>query len=301
MNLKISRYHLIAFVVAVIWGITFISTKVLILNGLSPEDIFLYRFVLAYIGIRFFDKHRLFAKSWKDEFIFLLLGITGGSVYFLTENYAVKITQVTNVAFIVCAAPLLTAILSHFFLKNERLNRRLIQGSFLALLGVALVVFNGKFILQLNPAGDLLSFLAALSWAFYTILFKQVSARYPIGFITRKVFFYGIITILPAFIFHPLTTDLQLLFRPVVYLNILFLGIAASLLCYLFWNMVIKHLGAIKATNFVYIVPIITLVVSSLILDETITAYAVAGMMMILTGVVWAERGASKNETVSKV
>ena len=289
--LKNSRYHLIAFIIVVIWGTTFISTKMLLINGLSPEDIFLYRFVLAYIGIRFVGKNRWFAKNWKDECILLLLGITGGSIYFLTENFAVKVTQVTNVAFIVCTAPLLTAILSHLFLKNERLTRRLIQGSFLALFGVALVVFNGKFILQLNPAGDLLSFLAALSWAFYTILLKQVSSRYPIGFITRKVFFYGLLTILPAFIFHPLTTNMQLLSRPVIYLNILFLGIAASLLCYFYWNIVIKHLGAIKATNFVYIVPIITLIASSLILDETITVYAIAGMMMILAGVIWAERG----------
>ena len=290
MNYKIYQYHLIALIIVLIWGISFISTKVLINNGLSPEDIFLYRFLLAYIGIWFLGKNRLFAKSLKDEFIFLLLGMTGGSIYFLMENYAVKITQVTNVAFIVCAAPLLTAILSHFFLKNERLNRRSIQGSFGALFGVALVVFNGKFILQLNPLGDLLSFLAALSWALYTILLKHVSNRYPIGFITRKVFFYGVITILPTFIMHPLNTNLQLLSQPVVYLNILFLGIAASLLCYFFWNLVIKHLGAVKSTNYVYIVPIITLVASSFILDETITIYAVAGMLMILSGVIWAER-----------
>ena len=290
MNYKIYQYHLIALIIVLIWGISFISTKVLINNGLSPEDIFLYRFLLAYIGIWFLGKNRLFAKSLKDEFIFLLLGMTGGSIYFLMENYAVKITQVTNVAFIVCAAPLLTAILSHFFLKNERLNRRSIQGSFGALFGVALVVFNGKFILQLNPLGDLLSFLAALSWALYTILLKHVSNRYPIGFITRKVFFYGVITILPTFIMHPLNTDLQLLSQPVVCLNILFLGIAASLLCYFFWNLVIKHLGAVKSTNYVYIVPIITLVASSFILDETITIYAVAGMLMILSGVIWAER-----------
>ena len=293
MNYKIYQYHLIALIIVLIWGISFISTKVLINNGLSPEDIFLYRFLLAYIGIWFLGKNRLFAKSLKDEFIFLLLGMTGGSIYFLMENYAVKITQVTNVAFIVCAAPLLTAILSHFFLKNERLNRRSIQGSFGALFGVALVVFNGKFILQLNPLGDLLSFLAALSWALYTILLKHVSNRYPIGFITRKVFFYGVITILPTFIMHPLNTNLQLLSQPVVCLNILFLGIAASLLCYFFWNLVIKHLGAVKSTNYVYIVPIITLVASSFILDETITIYAVAGMLMILSGVIWAERGNS--------
>ena len=290
MDLKNSRYHAIAFLIVVIWGTTFISTKILLINGLSPEDIFFLRFSLAYIGIRILGKSPWFAKNWKDELLFLLLGIAGGSSYFLAENFALKITQASNVAFIVCTAPLLTACLSHIFLKNEKLNRRLIQGSGLALFGVALVVFNGKFILQLNPLGDLLSFLAALSWAFYTILLKRISNRYSMVFITRKVFFYGLLTILPAFIIHPLTTDTQLLFRPVVYFNLLFLGIGASLLCYFFWNTVIKHLGAVQTTNYVYFIPVITLIASSLFLDETITVFAITGLLLILAGVFWAER-----------
>ena len=291
MKFTLNRYHIVAFIIVVIWGTTFISTKILLINGLSPEDIFFYRFILAYIGIWLFGKNRLFGKNWKDEGIFVLIGITGGSAYFLTENYAVKITQVTNVAFIVCVAPLLTAVLSHFFLKNEKLKLRLIASAIIALFGVALVVFNGKFVLQLNPVGDLLSFLAALSWAFYTILLKRVSSRYPISLITRKVFFYGILTILPFFMVEPLTTDIQLLFRPVIYLNILFLGVVASLLCYFFWNIAIKHLGAVQATNYVYIVPIITLIASAIILDEIITVFALTGMLLILFGVIWAERG----------
>jgi len=290
MDLKIGWYHAIAFFIVLIWGTTFISTKILLLNGLSPEDIFFFRFGLAYFGIWFFGKTRLFAKSWKDEFLFLLIGITGGSAYFLTENFALKITQASNVALIVCTAPLLTAILSHVYLKNEKLNRRLVQGSVLALLGVALVVLNGRFVLQLNPLGDLLSFLAALSWAFYTILLKQISNRYSTLFITRKVFFYGLLTILPAFLIHPLTTDTDILFRPVVMGNVLFLGIAASLFCYFFWNIVIKNLGAVQTTNYVYIVPVVTLVMSSLFLDETITAFAITGTMCILSGVFWAGR-----------
>ena len=290
MDLKIGWYHAIAFFIVLIWGTTFISTKILLQNGLSPEDIFFFRFGLAYVGILFFGKSPLFAKNWKDEFIFLLIGITGGSAYFLTENFALKITQASNVALIVCIAPLLTAIFSHIYLKNEKLNRRLLQGSVLALLGVSLVVLNGRFVLQLNPLGDLLSFLAALSWAFYTILLKQISNRYSILFITRKAFFYGLLTVLPAFLIHPLTTDTEVLFRPVVLGNILFLGIAASLLCYFFWNIVIKNLGAVQTTNYVYIVPVVTLIASSLFLDETITFFAIIGMLLILTGVFGAER-----------
>ena len=289
MDFKNKWFHAAAFLVVIIWGLTFISTKVLLIRGLSPEDIFFYRFVLAYLGILLFENKRLFANNWKDEFIFILIGLTGGSIYFLTENFALKITQASNVALIVCTAPLLTAILSHIFLKSEKINYRLIQGSLLALFGVALVVFNGKFVLQLNPVGDILSFLAALSWAFYTILLKQVTSRYSIGFITRKVFFYGILTILPAFIINPLTLDISLLLQPVVYWNLLFLGIAASLLCFFLWNMTVKRLGAIKTTNYVYIMPMITLIASSFLLGENITVLAVVGMILILTGLFWAE------------
>ncbi len=290
MEIKTGWYHVIAFVIVLIWGTTFISTKILLLNGLSPEDIFFFRFGMAYIGICFLGKTRLFAKSWRDEFTFFLIGISGGSIYFLAENFALKITQASNVALIICTAPLLTAILSHIFLKNEKLSKRLIQGSLLALFGVALVVFNGRFILQLNPLGDLLSFLAALSWAFYTILLKQISNRYSTLFITRKVFFYGLLTILPTFLIHPLTTDTIILFQPVVYWNLLFLGIVASLLCFFFWNIVIKHLGAVKTTNYVYLVPGVTLIASSVFLNEIITTFALIGTFFILAGVFWAER-----------
>jgi len=291
MDFNNKWYHAVALFIVIIWGFTFISTKMLLINGLSPENIFFFRFVLAYIGMCFFENKRWFAKSWKDEFIFLWIGITGGSAYFLTENFAVKITQASNVALIVCIAPLLTIILSHIYLKNEKLNSRLIQGSFLALFGVALVVFNGRFILKLNPVGDILSFLAALSWAFYTILLKQVSNRYSTGFITRKVFFYGLLTILPTFIINPLNINTNVLFQPVVCLNLLFLGIVASLLCYFFWNITVKRLGAVQTTNYVYIVPMVTLIASSLFLNEKITIFAVIGMLLILTGVFWAERG----------
>ena len=290
MAFQKTKYHLLALVVAMIWGTTFISTKLLLISGLSPEDIFFFRFALAYVTICFVQKNPLFAKNWRDEMRFLLLGITGGSAYFLTENFALHITQASNVSLIVCTNPLLTLIFSHIFLQNEKLNRRVIQGSLLALLGMAMVVFNGQFLLQLNPVGDLLSFLAAFSWACYTILLKRISHRYPILLITRKVFFYGLLTILPLLVVRPFTTDPAILFQPIVYLNLLFLGIAASLLCYFFWNAAIKHLGAVKTTNYVYIIPMITLIAASLILDEKITVFAIIGMMMILAGLFWAEK-----------
>lgn len=296
MELKRGWYHVIALLIVAIWGVTFISTKVLLISGLSPEDIFFYRFLLAYIGIWFFGKNRLFSKSIKDELTFVLLGIAGGSAYFLTENYALKYTLASNVSLLVCVAPLFTALLSHWFLKNEPINKRLMQGILIAFLGVFLVIFNGQFILKLNPLGDILSIAAALCWSVYNIILMKVNKRYTNVFITRKIFFYGVLTILPCFLIHPLTTDTSILFSFKVLANILFLGIVASLLCFFFWNMVVKKLGAVMTTNYVYIVPVVTLAASSLLINEKITIFAILGTLLILLGVIWSEsRGKNKN------
>ena len=195
-------YHLIAIFTVGVWGLTFISTKVLIANGLSPKEIFLLRFLIAYIGIWFISPRKLFANNWKDELWLLLGGITGGSVYFLTENMALGITLATNVAFIVCTAPLLTTIFSLMIYKKEKATRTLIGGSLMALVGVAMVVYNGSFVLKISPLGDCLTLVAALSWAFYSLIMKKMTGRYNTIFITRKIFFYGILTTLPVFMFQ---------------------------------------------------------------------------------------------------
>ena len=283
--------HIIAILVIVIWGTTFVSTKVLLFAGLFPEDILVYRFLLAYAGIWFFGKNRLFSKTWKDEFYFLLLGIFGGSLYFITENTALKLTLASNVSLLVCTAPLFTAVLSHFLFKSEKLSIRVINGSAIAFIGMVLVVFNGHFVLKLSPAGDLLSLSAALCWAFYTIILKQVSAKYNSLFITRKVFFYGLVTTAPMFLHRPLTTNWEILSQPLVWGNLLFLGLIASLFCYFTWNVVVKRLGTVRATNYIYLNPLATLITSSIIIHEKITAIALMGAALILIGVFWVEKG----------
>ena len=67
MELKHGYYHLIAILVVAIWGLTFISTKVLINHGLTPQEIFFYRFLIAYLGIWVISPKRLFTSNWKDE------------------------------------------------------------------------------------------------------------------------------------------------------------------------------------------------------------------------------------------
>lgn len=291
MNTKNNyTYHLVAIVVVAIWGLTFISTKVLIGHGLSPQEIFLLRFLMAYVGVWFISPRKLFANNWKDELWLLLGGITGGSFYFLTENMALEITLATNVAFIVCTAPLLTTILSLLIYKKEKATRSLIGGSLLALVGVALVVYNGSFVLKISPLGDFLTLLAALSWAFYSLIMKKMANRYRTTFITRKIFFYGVLTILPAFLFRPWQSEFSLLLEPSVLFNLLFLGVLASLACFVVWNMVLKQLGTVRASNYIYLNPLFTLVGSAVFLGEQLTIVALMGAVLILGGVYWAGR-----------
>lgn len=290
MELKHGYYHLIAILTVAIWGLTFISTKILINSGLTPEEIFFYRFLIAYVGIWMISPKRLLVNRWRDELWMMGGGIFGGSLYFLTENTALGITQASNVSFIICTAPLLTTVLSLLFYSSEKASKRFIFGSILALMGVGLIVFNGSFVLKLSPIGDLLTLLAALSWAFYSLIIKKMAGRYPTVFITRKIFFYGVLTILPAFLLHPLHPDFSLLFQPKILFNLLFLAVVASLICFVLWNVVLKQLGPVRSSNYIYLNPLTTLIASSLILHEKITLVALAGAACIICGVYWAEK-----------
>lgn len=282
------KYHIVAFLTVAVWGTTFVWTKLLIINGLSPAQIFTLRFIIAYVLLTGFSlwrgRHKWLSDNWRDELTMMALGLTGGSMYFLTENESLRFTTATNTSLIVCSCPLFAMLIIALFYKSERFSRLQALGSLLALIGMAAVVLNGHFVLHLSPLGDTLAFSACICWALYTLLMKPVMGRYPAMFITRKVFFYGILTILPYYIFVPDMPSMDVLMRPEVALNLLFLGSVASMLCYLTWSWCMKGLGAVICTNWVYVNPITTIIAAWLILDEQITAYFLIGSILIIAG-----------------
>jgi len=161
----------------------------------------------------------------------------------------------------------------------------------MAFAGVALVVYNGGVVLKLNPLGDILVLLAALMWAFYSVIIKTLNGKYSALFVTRKVFFYGLLTTLPVFIVQPFDVRFDTLLQPIVWINLLFLGLVASMLCFISWNLSAKTLGIVRITNYVYFSPVVTLVTSVFLLHERITPIALAGSVLILSGVYLAEKG----------
>lgn len=283
-------YHVLALVTAAVWGSTFVSTKILLANGLSPAKIMVIRFSIAYLLILLLSHRPLFSRKLSDELLMIGAGITGGSLYFLAENSALIYTQASNVAIIIAVTPLLTAIAAHFFSRGERFSRTLATGSVIALAGVVLVVLNGRFVLHLNPKGDMLTIAAAVLWALYSIIIVRLQRRYSSLFITRKVFFYGIVTLLPYLFIHEAALDFGLLLRPAVIGNLLFLGLIASFACYWAWNAAIARIGSVNASNYLYLNPVVALITSAIVLDERITVTALIGTALIMLGVAVCEK-----------
>lgn len=299
-------YHLLALAVVAVWGVTFVCTKTLITAGMDPAAIFVVRFIMAYLGIWILDlvsnrgKVRLFGNGWKDEAMFLFLGVTGGSFYFLTENTALAFTQAGNVAFLVCVAPVFTALftlIGRKFIKGRfadgledvRLGWTLVLGTLLALVGMALVIFDGSRV-EISLKGDLLSIGAALCWALYSLFMGQMTKDYGAVFATRKVFFYGLLTIIPFLGSCMDSFSPAVLGQPVVWANLLFLGLVASLACFIVWNLVMAKLGNVTSTNYVYLNPVFTLITAAIILGERMSPMSIVGCTAILAGVILAGR-----------
>ena len=311
-------WHLLALAVACIWGSTFVASKVLLNAGLSPAEIMCLRFILAWwlmlpLSLSRNKKRQRTTKDvLRDELLFVILGLTGGSLYFLSENTAVKLTSSTStVALIVGTTPIVTAFINRIVHRDEHLSNRFLSGSMVAVVGVALVVFNGVFILDDNPLVVLLSFAAAVSWGFYSLVIRDVERRHTSITITRKVFFWGVITMLPAGIwgmYHgesqlcalgqaagTMVTGWSLLLQPTVFGTLFFLGLIASFGCFLLWNIVLRRIGIIASSNYLYFNPVTSLIAAYLVLSERITWLAILGCLLTIAGVYLCNHGSSKH------
>ncbi len=283
-------YNVGALLTVAAWGVSFVATKVLLEHGLQPTEVYVFRTLMAYLLILLICHKRLVSNSVRDELLFVACGMCGGSLYFIAENTALEHTLVSNVSLIVTLAPLITTLLVGALYKSERPSKGMIAGSLVAFLGVGLVIFNSSFVLAVKPLGDFLALSAAVSWAVYSLVLRKLSAFYTVLFITRKTFFYGLLTALPFLFTEKHHGSLSVFAETTVWANFLFLGVFCSMLAFLIWAWAVKGLGAVKANNYLYVQPIITLVASALLLGEQVTWVGYVGCALILVGVILTDR-----------
>lgn len=282
--------HLLALFTAFVWGVTFVSTK-LLLEDFTPLAIMALRFSLAYIGLWLIHPKFYKVKTYKEELNFLLAGFTGVAGYFLLENTALIYTTVSNTGLILASAPLFVALVAHVFTHDEKFQLKLLFGFFAAMIGVALVIFNGQVYLKVNPFGDLLAILSAMIWAFYSLSIKRMDHKYSPLFLTRRTFFYGIIIGLLALFTFEGGLDLSSITQNQNWFHLSFLGLIASGMCYVFWSLSIRYIGAVKTSSYIYLMPLFTMVASGLVLKEKITSLMLLGCAFILIGVYISEKG----------
>ncbi|MCI8370787.1 MAG: DMT family transporter [Lachnospiraceae bacterium] len=289
MKHRKSAGHLAALFTILIWGTTFISTKVL-LTDFRPVELLFFRFVMGFAALLLACPHRMKGVERRQEMTFVLAGLCGICLYYLLENIALTYTLASNVGVILSVAPFFTAILSRLFLKSEgKLRVNFYIGFVVAMAGVVQISLNG-FKMQLNPAGDLLAVLAAFVWACYSILTRKISGfGYPVILTTRRTFFYGILFMVPACVVFDFELRLER-FADITYLlNLLYLGLGASALCFITWNLAVKMLGAVKTSVYIYIVPVITVAASVFVLQEPVTGSSAMGMVLAVLGLFLSE------------
>ena len=282
-------FHVVAILVIVAWGASFPCTRLLLDANITPTEIFVYRSAIAYLGLLVISRFKVSFWGWTDETLAFLCGLTGGAMYFVLQNIALKLTLLSDVVIVIAVNPLLTTILAAIFLKDEHFSWKILLSSMVAFAGVAVVTFRDGFVWGNGLLGNLLAFLAALSWAVYCIILKRVQGRHSTLSITRKVMIYGTICALPVMLLEPMT-PVSTLLRTDVLANMLFLALICSMAAFFIWNLVIKKIGAIRSSNYLYLDPVISIIIGVIVLNERVGMVAVVGCALVLLGVIMVEK-----------
>lgn len=301
------RYHLIALFTVFVWGITFVSTKVLLVD-FSPFWILLLRFAVGFLGLCVLRPRILALKERRHEVLFVTAGATGVAAYFLMENIALQWATATAVGVIVAAAPLFTALFQAVLGDRSALSARFFLGFVVAMAGLVVVGLGSTgttTLLSWDTAsllGYLLALGAAVVWAIYSLLVKRIGdLGYETVAATKRIFLWGLVFIVPVtLLFGGSVPAASSFANPVNTANLLFLGAVASAACFVTWGVAVKHLGATTTTAYIYLVPAITATVSILILGEPLNALIVSGIALTIVGLALSQCKKTKGASVRR-
>ena len=287
--------HILACGTQIMWGATFVSTKVL-LQYFLPAQVLFTRAVLAFLALLFFYPHYLKLKNRKQEAAFAGAGLFGIVLYYLLENTALTMTYASNVGIIVACAPFFVAVMVGIFFRDEKPGVHFFIGFAIAMSGIILISLNGQKGLNLNPVGNGLEFLAMISWGCYSALVRKIGEwGYPVIAVTRRIYFYSILFLIPVLVWQDVHWEFGLFYNREILLNFLFLGLGASAVGFLLWNLSTAWIGAVKTSVYIYVSPVVTVILSVLILHEKITAVSVIGSLLIFAGLLISQKTTGKN------
>lgn len=278
----------------VIWGGTFIATKIA-LQEASPATIVWLRFAMGVVilGAAVLLR-RQFALPERGDIAYLaLLGFIGVTFHQWLQATGLQTAQATTTAWIVASTPVFIAILGWLVL-HERFGPARVAGIILAALGVLIVVSKGRFGAlasgQEGTIGDFLIFISAINWAVYTVLSRRELGRHPAARMMFYVMLFGwLFTTVWIFGFGPGVRELAGLSSR-AWIAILMLGIFGSGLAYIAYYDALQALPASQLGAFLNIEPLVTTMLAAAMIGEAITGITLLGGAAILLGVYLVNR-----------
>ena len=272
----------------IVWGASFIATKVTLVE-ISPITIVWLRFAMGVIilGITVVLR-RQFALPNKNEWgYFALLGFLGITFHQWLQSNGLITSEASTTAWIVATTPVFMALLGWLVLK-EGLDWVKISGILLAFIGVLVVVSDGNLALisigKFGAPGDVLILISAVNWAIFSTLSRRGLKSYPASLMMFYVMSLG--WVFTTLLFIP-TEGLAEIPRLTLngWIGVLFLGIFCSGLAYIAWYDALQVLSAAQTGVFLYIEPLVAVVVAAIVLAEPITWGSLLGGAVILMGV----------------
>jgi len=271
-----------------IWASSFIALKTAI-SDLEPYTVIFLRMFTASLCFLYFIKGFMkYSFSKNDIKYIILLAFFEPCLYFIFEAKAIALTTASQVGMITSLMPVITAMAAGYFLK-EIISKQLIIGSLIALCGAVWLSLQAVSSVNApNPMlGNFYELLAMVCGAGYTIVARYLSDKYSALFITAIQVFIGAIFFFPFFIYEYNTSDLN--FTTNAILCVLYLGVVVTLGGYGLYNYALTKIEASKAAVFIYLIPVFTLILAYLILNEKLTLVELIASFTILFGVFISE------------
>jgi len=271
-----------------VWGASFVATKIG-LKYVPPITLIWMRFALGVVvlGIAVGLRRQFSLPRSKDWLYLALLGFLGITFHQWLQSTGLITSQAITTGWIVASMPIFIAILGWLVLK-EKLNLLQSLGILMAAFGVLLIVTHGNLNAlvsgKFGEPGDILILISAPNWAVFTILSRRGLKTYQAALMMFYVMAFGWLFSSGLFVagrgwetIHNIAAD--------GWLATGFLGVFCSGIAYIFWYDALKVLPVAQVGMFLYIEPIVTVIVSYYLLNEKITQAGMAGGAIILLGV----------------
>ena len=287
------RGHALALTAVLIWGMTFIASKVLV-GLLDPTWYIVIRFTIAWAALFCLSPKPCKLLSLRRELRLLACGLTGVTLYYIFQNVGLVYSTASNTGVITSASPLFTALILRFFGRRVKLTWLFFLGFILCIGGVAVIAFHGGGGTGVHILGDAFALAAAIAWGTYCVLIlKNEGSGLSQLQLTRKIFFWGVLLTIPPALVMGEPVPLSVFTRGGLpfWGNLLFASLGSSALCYLIWGRATELVGAVTASVYLYLIPVVSVIGGALILGEPTDAVTIAAIAVILLGLVFSQKG----------